>query len=535
MNSTATASRSGARHARRGLAVVLAATMTLSAAAIAGGSASAASKRGSGAVDKSGVLRMPYDLTALGGIKFDPTTVGSPDNWYFQAFMYDSLLRQNADGSYSPGLAKSATIVDGQTIEVELQPNLTFTDGTPLDAEAVKFSIERNMASDNVASFRVELQEVESITVDSPTTLTIALKTPTAGQFYNLLAHGETFVVSPTAVQSGASLDDEPVGAGPFTLESFTPEREVVFVKNPDYFQAKKIKLAGVTLVQVTTTDAQATVNALLDQVVDASALTSLDQVSPLEGAGLEVVSQASDSSQVYGSLCKSKPPFDVVEVRQALNFATDRDELNELIYQGTSEPVWASWTQGSELFNPKLKNIYAHNVKKAKKLLKGAGAEDLTFDFYTGPLPEQQRVAEVLKEQWAAAGITANLVNLADVVEEFFVEVKAPAGLVPFGRSGLDKVTRSLLAGSVGNLCNYEDPELNALVDEVRQLEGTDGLQKAWWELDEYVFENALSLFLLWTPRINAYDPDRVANVVFRPDVFGAPRFDVFKAFIKK
>jgi peptide/nickel transport system substrate-binding protein len=535
MSSSSSASCSAPRHSRRGLAVVLAAALSLGAAALGPGSAGAASKRGSGAVDKAGVLRIPIDLTALGGIKFDPTTVGSPDNWYTQGFLYDSLLRQNSDGSYSPGLAKSATIVDPQTIEIELQPKLTFSDGTPLDAEAVKFSIERSVAADNVASFRVEIKEVESITVDSPTKLTIALKMPIAGQFYNLLAHGETFVVSPTAAQSGTSLDAEPVGAGPFTLESFTPEREAVFVKNPDYFQAKKIKLAGVTLVQVTTTDAQATVNALLDNVVDASALVGLDQVSPLESAGFKIVSEASDSSQLYGALCKSKPPFDVLEVRQALNFATDRDELNELIYQGASEPVWASWTQGSELFNPKLKNIHKYNVKKARKLLKTAGAEDLTFDFYTGPLPEQQRAAEVLKEQWAKAGITANLVNLADVVQEFYVEVKAPAGLVPFGRAGLDKVTRSLSAGSVGNICNYEDPELNALVDEVRRVEGTDEAQEAWWALDDYIQKNALSLFLMWTPRINAYDPDRVANVVFRPDVFGAPRLDVFKAFIKK
>jgi peptide/nickel transport system substrate-binding protein len=514
---------------------VVVASLSLGAAVFATGSAGAASKRGKGAVDKTGVLQIPYDLTALGGVTFDPTTVTSPDNWYFQAFIYDSLLRQNADGSYSPGLAKSAEIIDPQTIEVELQPNVDFSDGTPLDAEAVKSSIERNIAANNVASTRVELNEIESITVDSPTKLTIALSTPIAGQFYNLLAHGETFVVSPTAAQSGTSLDDEPIGAGPFLLESYTPEREAVFVKNPDYFQAKKIKLAGVTLVQVTTTDPQATVNALLDHVVDASFIQSIDQVSPLESAGFEIVSEASDSSQLYGALCKSMPPFDVLEVRQALNIATDRDELNELIYQGTSEPVWASWTQGSELFNPKLKNIHAYNVKKAMKLLKSVGAEDLTFDFYTGPLPEQQRAAEVLKEQWAKAGITANLVNLADVVQEFYVEVKAPAGLVPFGRSGLDKVTRSLSVGSVGNICGYDDPELNALVDEVRRVLGTDEAQKAWFALDDYIQKNALSLFLMWTPRINAYDPDRVANVVFRPDVFGAGRLDVFKAFIKK
>ena len=62
-------------------------------------------------------VRIPYDLAAFGGVRFDPTTVPSPADWYMQQWIYDSLLRQNADGSYSPGLAKSATVVDPQTIE----------------------------------------------------------------------------------------------------------------------------------------------------------------------------------------------------------------------------------------------------------------------------------------------------------------------------------------------------------------------------------------------------------------------------------
>ncbi len=122
---------------------------------------------------------------------------------------------------------------------------MKFSDGTPMNADAVKFSIERTMASGNVGAVRAELLQIASITVTSPTKLTIALKTPIAGQFYNLLANGETFVVSPTAAQSGTSLDEKPVGAGPFTLESFTPERSAKFVKNPNYFEAKKIKIGG--------------------------------------------------------------------------------------------------------------------------------------------------------------------------------------------------------------------------------------------------------------------------------------------------
>ena len=64
-----------------------------------------------------------------------------------QQWLYDNLMRQNADGSYSPGLAKSATATDPQTIVIELKPGIKFSDGTPLDAEAVKFSIERTIAA----------------------------------------------------------------------------------------------------------------------------------------------------------------------------------------------------------------------------------------------------------------------------------------------------------------------------------------------------------------------------------------------------
>ncbi len=254
------------------------------------------------------MIKFGADLTMLGGIRFDPATVASPNDWYYQQYVYDSLLRQAADGSYSPGLAKSATVTDPQTIVIELQPNVKFSDKTPVDAEAVKFSIERQIASGNVGSIRTELLEVASITVDSPTKLTIALKTPIAGEFYNLLAHGETMVVSPTAAKSGTSLDEKPVGAGPFLLESYTPERSVVFVKNPAYFEAKKIRLAGVELVQVTSTDPQAGVNAMLDGIVDAGGVGTLDQAAPLEGSGLTVDVAASDSSFIGVQWCKSDP-----------------------------------------------------------------------------------------------------------------------------------------------------------------------------------------------------------------------------------
>ena len=63
----------------------------------------------------------------------------------------------------------------------------------------------------------------------------------------------------------------------------------------------------------------------------------------------------------------------------------------------------------------------------------------------------------------------------------------------------------------------------------------GSKEYEKAWQEMDEYIVKNALQLLLVWKPTINAYDPDRLANVVYRPDVFGVPRIDVYKTYVKK
>src|SRR5688572_8272420 len=145
----------------RGVAAALVLALGLGAA-WAASIGSTVAGAGSGAAP----LRMPYDLGAFGGVKFDPTTPSNPNDWYMQQWLYDSLLHQNADGSYSPALAKSATVKDPQTVEIELRPGLKFSDGTPLDAEAVKFSIERTLAAKNVGSVRAELNEISSITVN---------------------------------------------------------------------------------------------------------------------------------------------------------------------------------------------------------------------------------------------------------------------------------------------------------------------------------------------------------------------------------
>ena len=485
---------------------------------------------------RGGEINVPYDLAAYGGLRFDPTTIPQPDQWWVQQFIYDSLLRKTPDGKYVPGLAKSASIVDPSTIEVELHADLEFSDGTPLDAEAVKFSIERAKASGN-GSMRADILQLGDVTVESPTSLTINLLTPVANTFYDLLAYGETFIVSPTAANSGTPLDQKPVGAGPFMLESFTTESSAKFVKNPNFREKNKVKLDGFELVQVNaeTVDPQALVNSLLDGIADLAPLQNLSSIDPLEANGIEVDQVASDSSSIFITWCKSEPPFDDVRVRQALNYATDHDELNQVMYDGRSEPTWSTWTSSNRLFDESLDGYYAHDPKKARKLLKKAGAENLEFDLFANSTVETATMSELLKQQWAEAGITVNLLNTTNIVEDYFTQVKAPAAIVPVRRLGLDRITRNLQPGSIGNVCGHDDPELNTLIDAVKAADpaGTEYVE-AWHALDRYVTKNALFLNLVWAPTANAYDPDRIVKPVYRPDVFGIPRFDLSAMSVK-
>jgi ABC-type transport system substrate-binding protein len=521
-----------ARRARstRGVATALVLALGLGAAWAASIGTTVAGA-GSGAAP----LRMPYDLAAFGGVKFDPTTPSNPNDWYMQRWLYDSLLHQEADGSYTPALAKSATVKDPQTVEIELRPGLKFSDGSPLDAEAVKFSLERTIGAKNVGSVRAEMNEISSITVNSPTSLTIALKTPIAGQFYNLLAHGETYIVSPTAVRSGTPLDQKPVGAGPYLLDSFTPENRAVFVRNPNYYDKKRIKIPRIELVQSASTDPQNAINSLLDNATDAYLLGGIAGSEALTQAGIKVDIKPTDNTAIYAALCKSKPPFDNVKVRQAINYAVDRDVINQLVYQGKSEPMWGHWTKASAFFNPKLDGIYDHNVKKAKALLKEAGAENLTFDMYSNLSADTTRVGEIIKQQMAEAGITVNLLNTTNIVQDFFTDQKAPSSLIPLRRAGLDKVTRNLTPGSIGNTCGYDDPKLNEYVAKLREIDaGSPEYVKTWQEMDKYIVDNALHLFLVWSPAVNAYNPDVIGKISYHPDVLGTARLDVWKTTTK-
>jgi ABC-type transport system substrate-binding protein len=487
-------------------------------------------------VDPNGVVRMVTSLLPTSSyVQLDPVKAVTPAVLP-HSLLYDTLLRAQLDGTYKPGLAKSATVVDPSTIKVELQPGLKFTDGTPFDAAAVKFSIERVSAANNPGAIAVEMKQLDTITVDSPTTLTIKLKTPIAGIFYVYLSRGETMVVSPTAIQKGVDLSTAPVGAGPYKLQSLRLEDKMVFVKNPDFFQADQIKVPTVEFVH--TASPQATENALKTKVADIADNVTTDIVRDLANSGLQIRQEVTDSTLFWAQICKSKPPLDNVKVRQALNYALDRDAFNTVLYDGKTEPQWGFWSSKSKFHDKALDNYYKLDLVKAKQLLtEGGYPNGFTLQLVVSNVPNITTTAtELVQAQWAKIGVKVEIVASSNVVQDFFIDNKYPGQFFPLQRTGLDKVTRNLVPGSIGDICQYNDPDLNDLVAKIRAVaQDSDAAVQLWHQLDKLALDRAMSIFGVFGTSANVWDGNKLANVQFTPNFQGAPYLDFFNVYVKK
>jgi len=485
-------------------------------------------------VDPAGVLRYPQDLTSAGGIKLDPAQMNTPTEHWILRLLYDSLLRPTADGGFEPGLAREVSIVDPSTLHITLQEGVTFQDGTPLDAEAVKFSIERNAATNKAQTFRMaELGQIASIDIDNPLELTIRLKLPIAGSFYPLLADGETLVVSPTAARSGQDLHAEPVGAGPFRLVSFEPERLLKLEKWDAYFQADEVRLAGVEFVHAV--PGPATENALRSDAIDAAPVPP-PTAEALEAAGFNARIESDENTVIWLSMqCGQYPVLQDVRVRQALNFAMDRDALNNGLYSGRGGPMWGFWPEGHKYLPDDVAGRYAFDPDRARQLLEEAGQAGLTLRLMHAPGTTQQRFSDIVQDSFGQAGINLELVQSPNTIQDYYLDKKAELFVTTQSRQWTDKLTRNFAPGSVGNTCDPNNPAFTDAMNDVRAVApGSDEAIDPWHRAQRILVDEARGVFGVFGTQAVVWN-DRVGGIDFTTGQLGIPHLDIRDVYITR
>ena len=277
-----------------------------------------------------------------------------------------------------PGLAESWTISkDGLQYTFKLRSGIKFHDATPLTAEAVKFSIERQINPEHPAHklgkypfANFFFGNVKAVEVLSDERVAFLLKEPRAS-FLAILTAGAASIVSPTAVmKSGPDYPLQPVGTGPFKFGSWDRGQRVVLEKNPAYWKFP-VKLDRVIYRPIV--EDQARLTELLTGSLDVIVGVPPDFVGQLESGGKVGVLKQVGAHVWYLGINNQKKPFDDKRVRQALNYAVNKDAIVRDVLKGTGTPSRGPVLPNTWAADATLK-AYPYDPARAKKLLAEAG-----------------------------------------------------------------------------------------------------------------------------------------------------------------
>lgn len=378
------------------------AVLTVAALALAGCSSSGASPSDD---PSSGETSLTWGWALP--TSWDPVTSVAGWDTHALALVYDGLTQLDPEGDVVPGLAESWEYdPTGTRVTFTLREDLTFADGTPIDAAAVKANLERgrDQADSTLAG---QLGIITGVEVVDDRNVTVVLDQADYQVPY-LFAGKTGFIVNPAAFDDVAALATQPEGSGPFELVEYVPNAHADLIKSDTYWNADHILIDDFHIVPVTD---PATVVAGVQTGQWDVALVPPSQVDAAESAGLDVERIKALTVRTI-DVNNTVAPFDEPLVLQAISSATDREALVKGAYFGQGTPNYQPFPEGYSAYNPELENLYPYDVEEAKRLLAEAGHTD-GIDIELGIGEADSAIAEVLQAQWAEAGIRATLTVL--------------------------------------------------------------------------------------------------------------------------
>ena len=277
-----------------------------------------------------------------------------------------------------PGLAESWTVSkDGLRYTFKLRKGISFHDGTPLNAEAVKFSIERQINAEHPFNklgkypfANYFFGNVKAVEVVDPSTVEFVLKEPRAS-FLAILTAGAASIVSPTAVKKlGVDYALQPVGTGPFRYVAWDRGQRVVLERNAQYWKSP-VKVERVIYRPIV--EDQARLTELLTGALDLIVGTPPDFVAQLENNPKVTLLKQVGAHVWYLGINNQKKPFDDKRVRQALNYAVNKEAIVRDVLKGTGSMSAGPVLPGTWGADAGLKP-YPYDPERAKKLLADAG-----------------------------------------------------------------------------------------------------------------------------------------------------------------
>jgi len=377
-------------------------TLALSPALLAGGAAAQTPVAG-------GTLTIGADADPIG---LDPVTLTAFSSFDFTSLLYTGLLRWTAEMKIEPDLALSYDQPDPKTYVFKLRQGVKFHNGQDFSAADVKHTFDRILNPASGSRLRAFYSSVEAVTVVDPYTVRFQMNATDAA-FLSNLATSPNGAIVPVGVEN---LNTQPVGTGPFAFEAYQPNLQFTLKAHPDYYEKGQPHLAKVVFKFFK--DQATLTSALRSRAIDMTWLKDPKVAAAIAKTSPNLVSAPGQTSRTFPVWLNMKAkPLNDVRVRRALSLATDRKACVDTILGGSGkigamipESQVGGYDGTGEL------PYYKHDPAAAKALLAEAGYPDgidLGNYIIVAANPLDVACAQILQQQWAAAGITVKLMPM--------------------------------------------------------------------------------------------------------------------------
>ncbi|HEY7034332.1 MAG TPA: ABC transporter substrate-binding protein [Thermomicrobiales bacterium] len=462
-------------------------------------------------------------------VQLDPAVAGS--NGYGDIIptnenIFEGLTRyKNGTAEIEPALAESWTRADdGLSYVFKIRPNVTFHDGTPLDAKAVETNFLRQLDENNplhtegMVYVEIVFADVASVAATGDLELTVKLTRPTILLPANLAIFAAG-IASPTALeQYKEDFSQHAAGTGPFKLDHWTKDVELVLVANDRYWGGRQ---PLDRIVFRTIPEDTVRVSELKTGGVDVANQIDFKDVADVQSdPNLQVITGTFFNVQ-FLSVNQTIAPFDNPAVRQALQYAVNKQNIADIVFYGNYTLGAGPVAPGLIGYDADLANTYPYDPDKAKATLQQAGVTDVSFDLLNRSNSFWPLLGQLIQADLDAVGIKANLQSLEDA--EFFSQLatgKVAAFLNDWtwDNGDPDNIISSLFASDrATSRLGYKNQQVIDLTAQAQEEPDQDKRAALYVQIQQQILADAVSVFLGYPARAVGATK-KVQNLVLSP-----------------
>ncbi|MFC0215923.1 ABC transporter substrate-binding protein [Paenibacillus chartarius] len=434
--------------------------------------------------------------------------------------IYDSLVVQLPDNTIKPWLATDWTVSpDGKSYTFKLRKDVKFHDGTPFNAEAVKYSFDRIIdPATKAANATALLRPYKSSEIIDDYTIKLNLETPSVA-FLGNLSQAMLGIVSPTAAkQYGDQFGKNPVGTGPFKFVKWVDNSEIRVERNPDYSWGPELVvnkgqsyLDAITF-KIIPEEATRIGSVQSGQVTAAETVPPQNVVSIKSDAKLQLLQVNTGGLPYTLFFNQGRAPWNDVKARQAVQYAVDIDSIVKTLYLGTYQRAWSPLAPNMFGYDASLEGSIKPDLDKANRLLdelgwvKGADGirekdgKKLTLHYVDGSPNREKRndIAAIIQQQLKKAGIAVEI----EITKDVQTVVYTNRAYDLYGNSQVNSDPAALNSfyhtpapGARQTLSNLSDPELDQLLEQGVVEADPAKRKEIYKKVQRYIIDNAVIL----------------------------------------